>query len=408
MTYKRMRCVGAWLLAIVSLGSCGRSLIEDPSFDLWCGQALCQPWESTGVVQRVPTWHVQDFGVELADGAALSQLSTQAPAACIHFEVIADVTASADVRLELDFNDDGSKEFDQVIPESHWSKLSFNASAPKWYRGLRFTLRKAGRGRAVLAQISATDDGCQSELPDTGRANGVQCNEASQCAGAVCDAHNDGVFLHAPWLRCGECASDEACAEGMRCGTRRNANGLYAACVPLAQALGAVCDDDAQCESGHCTQALAQGHASCGECASDADCAPGRVCGVSVSELGPARACRAPAERALGALCVEDAECISAVCVANACSACRSDAQCPDGESCRLDPPELSPGTKLVAATLCGAAHPEGAPCNRAEDCASGSCQLPPPSCYACDGEPCDGGDSLACALPRQLPGTCR
>lgn len=122
---KRRSFVAA--LCIAGLVSCGRSLIEDPSFDLWCGDVLCQPWESTGSIRRVKTWHVRDFGVSLADDSSLTQLSTQARVSCVHFEVIADVTASANVRLELDFNDPrviaAGGDFTRCARASAWPEL---------------------------------------------------------------------------------------------------------------------------------------------------------------------------------------------------------------------------------------------------------------------------------------------
>jgi hypothetical protein len=178
--------------------------------------------------------------------------------------------------------------------------------------------------------------------------------------------------------------------------------------VPLAQELGAVCDGDAQCQSGHCATSLAPGRASCSECATDAGCAPDRVCGIAVNALGPARVCRARGDRELGSICVADAECKSSVCVMNACSECRDNAQCPGGAACLHPSPSVGSLTTPVAAALCGGARDDGAACNGDDACVSGRCQLPPPTCYACDGAPCADNDFLACALPRQLPGTCR
>jgi hypothetical protein len=59
-----------WILAVVgAFVACRDELISDPSFDVWCGNKLCSPWEATGDVSRVKTWHEKDFGIELGDGA---------------------------------------------------------------------------------------------------------------------------------------------------------------------------------------------------------------------------------------------------------------------------------------------------------------------------------------------------
>jgi hypothetical protein len=74
MTKVRSRL--GWSLAVLgAFVACRDELISDPSFDVWCGEALCSPWEATGDVSRVTTWHKKDFGIALGDGAVLSQRS---------------------------------------------------------------------------------------------------------------------------------------------------------------------------------------------------------------------------------------------------------------------------------------------------------------------------------------------
>src|SRR5262249_16806927 len=108
------------LLCLVLLAACGDNLIRDPSFDLWCRDLACKQWEVTGHITRVGPWHDRDYGVSLSDGAVISQLSQNDPVSCIEFEVIADVAASAQVQIEMDFLDDGMTEYSQPVPESHW------------------------------------------------------------------------------------------------------------------------------------------------------------------------------------------------------------------------------------------------------------------------------------------------
>src|SRR4051812_39436762 len=120
------------MTALIALAACGDNLLADPSFDLWCGESLCKPWKVTGKVSRVKTWHEHDYGVSLGNGAVLSQRSKHDPVECIEFDVIADVSATADMWLEMDFRDDGTSEYKQQIAESHFAKLRFLVKAPTW------------------------------------------------------------------------------------------------------------------------------------------------------------------------------------------------------------------------------------------------------------------------------------
>jgi hypothetical protein len=239
----------ALLFAALGLfAACGDNLIRDPSFDLWCGAALCAPWETSGHVSRVKTWHVRDYGVALDDGAALSQLSTSDPVSCIEFEVIADVDASAQVWLEMDFRDDGSTEYRQLIPESHWAKLSYLVTAPTWYDNIRFSLKKLGHGRAVLAQIRATPgDGCEGPPPQlVDRPAAASCDTDDQCSSGVCGlASPDLEIFGLNRGACGDCSTEAPCPAGLQCLFAKNDLGYYPTCMDPAPASDAGCEDDA-------------------------------------------------------------------------------------------------------------------------------------------------------------------
>jgi hypothetical protein len=404
-----------WLgigLGLTAFVACGESLIRDPSFDLWCKDTLCAPWEVSGHVRRVPTWHRSDYGVSLDDDALISQLSTHDPTACIAFTLIADVEASAQVWLEMDFNDDGSSEFKEVIPESHWAKQRFNAQTPRSYKNVRFILRKLGHGRAVLAQITAETNGDCGEkraLPATHRENSSECSSAGQCDGGACVARPPLVGTNAR-LACGECESDEQCPDEMFCGSLRGEMGYYAACVPRVQDNGAACELDAQCASGPCVQSLSFAVPTCGECASDDACAQGEVCGVRVSELGPFRGCRPAGGAPLAALCAGDAECASGVCDSGICSECNSAHPCAAGQ-CQRD---TIPGAIFALAPgLCmdrDGMRASGEACARDENCASGACDGSDAVCYLCDaqGASCPELAAPECGIWRRSAGTCR
>jgi hypothetical protein len=410
MNKDRSRLVRWGLIALAAFVACGESLIDDPSFDLWCGKSLCQPWEVQGTVTRVKTWHRSDFGVSLEDGAVMTQLSTKKRVDCIEFEVIADVTAGADVRLEMDFGDDGSSEYEQQIPESHWAKIRYDVAAPTWYERVRFILRKRGHGRAVLAEIRASAGVCYGPaLPSTNRPNGVQCSEPSQCASGVCGAAGsaNGVVI-----ACGECSPSEPCAGDALCSLVRGEDGVYPACVPPGQTQsGTLCVQDIECESGHCAPPIPGSLATCAECTGDDECTVDEVCGVGINERGAVRTCQPRHTRELGDICASDAECKSDVCGELGCSECNDLNACPDHTVCASIQGGLF-GEPLVGARLCdGGNHTRlaGEACVRDDDCVAGQCDLPDPTCYRCEGERCAEMTHDKCTGGlRRLAGVCR
>lgn len=136
---------------------CGQ-IIDDRGFDLWCGEELCNWTLEKGEVRRAPTWHDADSGVEMVgDDVAISQDTPveDADGHCVRVTMVADVEESAEVRLAVDVNVDGTVESDERIPTSDWRKLTYLLRMPEGYQGVRFRLSKVGSGRAVLANIGA-------------------------------------------------------------------------------------------------------------------------------------------------------------------------------------------------------------------------------------------------------------
>ena len=409
----------AWLACAAGLIACGENLIVDPSFDLWCGKRLCAPWQVSGQVSRVSTWHRHDYAVSLADDSSLTQLSEAAAVSCIELELITDVSASANVWLELDFNDDGSAEYRQPIPESHWAKLRYLVGTPRFYDGVRFTLRKLGNGRAVLAQIKAMQgSGCdEAALPDVGRPNGIRCDADSQCMSGSCGPAPGTLALFEIGVDpeaqrkevCGDCSSRHPCEDGERCNGSGGEHGPYLSCVtdPPAET-GAWCVEDAGCAGSTCTLPLLFGHGTCAACASDAECAGDQLCGMIDAELGVARACVAAGADALGELCAADAECQSGVCCNSVCSECCTiGAACSNGSACG----PLHPSPVVMQTALCDVGErtrTEGQPCTVDSDCESEDCAQAPPECAMCDSGDCDPGRLRDCVLLRQPVGTCR
>jgi hypothetical protein len=247
MKDRRSRRLALGFAALGMFAACGDNLIADPSFDLWCGAELCAPWETTGHVTRIKTWHERDYGVSLDDASSLSQVSSKDPVRCIEFDVIADVSASAEVWLEMDFRDDGTVDYRQLIPESHWASLRYLVKGPTWYDQVRFSLKKEGHGRAVLAQIRATpgdDCGNSPALPLDDRPSGAACESDDQCTSGVCGMTSADFALFGFSHACGECSDALPCADGLVCGSMNTDKGTpYAACVSPVRDAG--CDDDA-------------------------------------------------------------------------------------------------------------------------------------------------------------------
>lgn len=412
---KRSRFV--MFAAVAALAACGDNLIADPSFDLWCDGKLCKPWKSTGKITRVGTWHENDYGVSLGNGATLSQLSDHDRVDCIAFEVIADVSASADMWIEMDFEDDGSSEYKQLVPESHYAKLRYLVATPTWYDNLRFILRKKGKGRAVLAQIKAQpSDECEGDpIPLLDRPLGAECSKAGECMSGVC-AHAPAVFQKGLAVgadgkgevrTCSECAEDIDCGKDALCGAGLGDAGVYRACVPRASlSAGKWCVTDAECGSGICSVPGVLAAGACAECASDDECMDDELCGVGTIGGFATRTCIGAPMRALGDICVEDAECKSGACNEGACSECNDDNPCKGAKQCGIAEAEWL----TIEASLCDPGSGERKPgdaCTGDEDCRSGECREPDGFCHTCVGPSCKAMTS-DCGFLRRLAGTCR
>jgi hypothetical protein len=190
-----------WLLVLTPalLGAkCGESVIKDPGFELWCGDTLCNWQVQEGHIARAPTWHERDYGVDLiGESVQLWQrgdFGDDRPG-CLSYDLLSSIDGKAQVVLEMDFDDDGTVEFSQVLPIGAWSTLSYKAPAPTWYRSIRFSIKKHGDGHATLARIRVgADIECQGPPPSTpNRPAGAPCESAAQCAGGACAGGGGGV-----------------------------------------------------------------------------------------------------------------------------------------------------------------------------------------------------------------------
>lgn len=335
---------------------CGQ-VIRDSSFDLWCGQELCA-WKVTrGDIRRVPTWNEGDSGVELVgNDAAIQQLSpvNHGDGTCIKFHLVANVEQSAELFLDIDVEGDGTVERSERLPTARWKPISYNILVAAPYDGIRFELRKAGTGKAAVANIGAetVQDQCEglSALDPGPRRDGALCTEAAQCGSAICGPSPSPppatLWFNSTCLGC-DPRGPNTCGNGMVCGLGEAFSPVFAMpaeCVPAAQKeVGEVCLSDAECGTGICWKGALQPMGVCSACRLDSDCTGGQLCSASwsVESLafnGPF-VCGANAMAAAsGAPCATDDDCASGACN----GAVR--AQCGDGRSC-ISPADCPFGT---------------------------------------------------------------
>jgi hypothetical protein len=283
-------------------------LIRNPRITRWCDEHPCE-WTASGTVRRVGTWHPDDYAVALvSDDAKLTQTNgtvDQKVSDCFAFSLISKISRGTDVYLELDFLSDGQVEISQRLPASNWDQSTFKLTAPRWYRGVTFTLRKQGSGEAIIAQLSAENAKGACTAPPVelrNRPDGAPCEHDEQCANDSCSDH-----------ACGGCAAGEECAADQVCGlTTLSGKAEHVCLARFAGLFGEPCDTGDQCESQIC-----ENHA-CSECTGD-KCEDGRACDWAAqrSDMGviwPKLCGALDGSRKTGELCGDDRDCASATC----------------------------------------------------------------------------------------------
>jgi len=256
------------------------SLTKDPNFHTWCGDQLCSWKLESGQIRKSPTWHKKDFGVELLDPepggrTVLSQTTSSTPR-CLEFATIADVAAGAQVSVGVDFNHDGTIDYEQPIAATGFTEQKTQVTAPLRYDGMRFVITKKGTGRAVLAQMQVkASNGCTAPpLEMKALPLGTPCsllNGGDECtSGTCCDGlcseccgesplveplPNDGGILHNPIVACANEGKCEAPINGVR--------GWFLTTVPRQcdpgkgkHVAGVECLLDGDCASGKCDNAI--------------------------------------------------------------------------------------------------------------------------------------------------------
>ena len=252
-------------------------LVSDPNFHTWCGDQLCSWKLESGQIRKSPTWHKKDFGVELLDSTdatrttALSQESSQTPR-CLEFRTIADVAAEAQVTIGLDFNRDGTIDYEQPIAAIGFREQKTQLTAPLKYDGIRYVITKKGTGRAVLAQmqVKGVADCTAPPLEMKALPLGSVCslqNGGDECtSGTCCDGlcseccgtpslkeplPKDGGILEAPVVECSNGGKCETPVQGVR--------GFFQPSVPRQcdptkgkHTVGSECLVGQDCASGIC------------------------------------------------------------------------------------------------------------------------------------------------------------
>jgi hypothetical protein len=271
-----LRCAVAVAGAMCMAPGCNGDVLNDSTFRLWCGATLCDWQLDTGHVNRVPTWHPDDYGVELGDAPTQISQVTGEGSDCMEFSAVADVEDTARVTVEVDYNLDGLADTSVPIAQTGWRPTKALIYGPTYAQRLRFIVRKDGPGRAVLAEIrlqrvtTCTGDRVQTLALDVGDPCGID----EQCATGICCGGVDRV--------CSTCCSflpNRACPSGQSCGL---------ADVPPAASASTLRPE--LCDPG-------LGHAKKDDaCFSNADCASNACAGVTyatASDCHPAvsRAC---------------------------------------------------------------------------------------------------------------------
>lgn len=211
---------GALLVAIAAAfaaigADCDGDVLTDPTFRDWCSdggaETLCSWTVDSGSIQRVPTWNENDFGVSFTTtGTQISQVTGENQAACLLFTTVADIDPSAQMSIAVDFDNDGTIDFQAPLGASDWHKVQAEIPTPPEYDGITFHIRKGGTGAAVLAEMRVVSTTGCTPLPIPPGRLGEPCGDVDGAActqGLVCSKQN----------LCVQCNSEIACANGAAC-----------------------------------------------------------------------------------------------------------------------------------------------------------------------------------------------
>lgn len=162
------------------------SLVYDGSFGRWCGEELCDWTTDEGSIRRIATWHEHDHGLSLeSTPSQISRVSDEGLGGCYRFTIVADVDPEARLLLEVDHGVDGKVEFTQRVAGRGYQRREFVTAFPAGRLGMRYVLRKDGRGKAHLADFAVS---FEPECEGAGvlYAGGAFCENDDECASGSC------------------------------------------------------------------------------------------------------------------------------------------------------------------------------------------------------------------------------
>lgn len=368
-TPNALRATVLVLAGLASMGtdSCGTlggsDLLTNSSFDRWCGDVPCD-WEHEGrSVDRVPTWHLEDYGVRMLTGTTLRQRAASVDGeraiTCLAFEILASAPEDGVLVVELDFDGDRKPEWRTEKAFSDWETWTFAVEPPFIYDSMHVTLREAGeRNGTVVGHARAVDAGSTDECGDQvylESALGEPCKSGKDCISGLCigthetsyDDYDYDTYYVDGWLgpfdlpspACSACETDLDCTGGLVCGVVYEGTYGHRECVePGATGLGEACLFDGECATGNCCSGR------CSECCShygygcgdDEQCVP-----VVVATRTVASVCEGPGKA--GTPCLSDIEC-EGDCVGESLLLCGGDGRtCMSDEDCPLKGDSCNP-----------------------------------------------------------------
>ena len=146
------------MMCLASVAACETDLVDDPGFQLWCGEELCA-WDlEEGEIRKVPTWHTHDYGVDLVGAPVLLSQGARSSASCVRIEVTSKVEAGAMVTVEVDADGDG--DVDLTVPVGSSERFVSRVHDVELDVSIEgvFYLRKSGQGEAVVARLRVSEE----------------------------------------------------------------------------------------------------------------------------------------------------------------------------------------------------------------------------------------------------------
>lgn len=146
------------LLYLSSVTACETDLVDDPGFQLWCGEMLCA-WDlDEGEIRKVPTWHTHDYGVDLVGAPVLLSQDARRSASCVRIEVTSKIESGAMVAVEVDA--DGDAQIDRswsINSSDDFVSRAFDIGVDLSFEGVIY-LRKSGEGETVVARLRVSEE----------------------------------------------------------------------------------------------------------------------------------------------------------------------------------------------------------------------------------------------------------